>query len=98
VLAGLATAGSIPHVARQGTVTCTPVSGATGAIVMTSLTGAPITLPLGGVTIITVTTSNGDVLQENLNNQQQEFNFLSCSSTYMGWNTQPDGGNTIYFG
>jgi hypothetical protein len=98
VLAGLATAGSIPHVARQGTVTCSPVSGATGAIVMTSVKGAPITLPFGGVTIVLVATSSGSVLQENLSNQQQEFTFETCSSTYMGWNTEPDAGNTIYFG
>jgi hypothetical protein len=99
-LADLAITGSIPHVARQqsGTVTCTPVSGATGALVMTSSQGAPITLPFGGVTIITTSSGFPLVLQENLINQQQEFTFVSCSSTYMGWITTPDGSHTAYYG
>jgi hypothetical protein len=98
--ADLAIAGSIPHIARQqsGAVTCTAVSGGTGALVMTSLQGAPITLPFGGVTIITTSSGFPLVVQENLINRQQEFTFVNCSSTYMGWITTPDGSQTLYYG
>jgi hypothetical protein len=65
---------------------------------MTSLQGAPITLPFGGVTLITGTSGTPIVVEENLTNQQQDFIFESCDSTYMAWVTTPDGSNTIYYG
>jgi hypothetical protein len=90
----LVTAGSVPHVARQGTVTCIPVSGVSGPLVITSFQGAPTTLPAGGVPLTIV---NGSLVQDD-NNLNQQFVFESCTSSYMGLYNTIEGPFDIYYG
>ena len=93
-LVGLVTAGSVSHVARQGNVTCIPVKGVSGTLVITSFQGAPSTLPASGVPLAIV---NG-TLQQDGNNLNQQFVFESCTSSYMGLYNTIEGSFDIYYG
>ena len=83
-LAGLVTAGSVPQVARSDfeidiveIISCTPLTGDEGTLVMKSLPSAPTTLPDGGEPLSLV----DNVLQEDDGNDQ--FIFENCTSTFM---------------
>src|SRR5271163_4746894 len=96
-LAGLVTAGSVPQVARSDfeidiveIISCTPLTGASGTLVMKSLPLAPTTLPDGGVPLSLV----DNVLQEDDGNDQ--FIFESCTSTFMNETQSNDGNAAIY--
>jgi hypothetical protein len=76
-------AGNVPQVARSNLeidvveiVSCTPLTGASGTLVMKSLPSAPTTLP-DGVPLSLV----DNVLQEDCGNDQ--FIFENCTSTFM---------------
>jgi hypothetical protein len=94
VLGGLVTAGSVSHIARQGTVACIPVSGMNGTLVITSFPGAPTTLPANGVPLAIV---NNNLQQDN-DSLHQQFVFESCTSNYMGLYNTIEGSLSIYYG
>jgi hypothetical protein len=98
-LAALVAAGSVPQVARSDfeidiveTISCTPLTGASGSLVMKSLPSAPTTLPDGGVSLSLV----DNVLEEDDGNDQ--FIFESCTSTFMNETQSNDGYTAIYYG
>jgi hypothetical protein len=99
VLARLVAAASVPQVARSDfnvdiveEITCTPLSGASGTLVMKSLQGAPTTLPDAGEPLSLV----DNVLQNNDGNQQ--FVFQNCTSRFMNETSTNEGGVAVYYG
>jgi hypothetical protein len=95
-LAGLVTVGGVPYVThkRKEAITCVPVSGATGTLVIISLAEAPITLPAGGLPL----TTDGGILAPDGQNLHEEFVFESCTSNYMGLFTTFQGSFAFYYG
>jgi hypothetical protein len=92
-------AGSVPQVARSDLeidvveiVSCTPLAGASGTLVMKSLPSAPTTLPDGGVPLSLV----DNVLQEDYGNDR--FIFEHCTSTFMNETPSNDGDTAVYYG
>jgi hypothetical protein len=100
-LIGIVTAGSVLHVARQraATVTCTPLSGGTGTLMLFSLPGAPSVLPSGGVPLVTMGPTNGLAnLVVDDNDQRRSFVFQTCKSNFIGASHLVVDHYNIYFG
>ena len=97
-LAGLVAAGSVPQVARSDfeidvveIISCTPLTGASGTLVVKSSPSAPSTLPDGELLSLV-----DNVLQEDDGNDQ--FIFENCTSTFMNETQSNDGNTAIYHG
>jgi hypothetical protein len=92
-LACLVAARSVPQVARSDdvqTVSCKPLNGASGTLVIKSLPLAYLQfqdLPLG---------LRENVLKQDDAREKQHFIFETCTSTFMGETSSNDDG--IYYG
>lgn len=96
VLAGLVAARSVPKVAREDfvvdiveTISCTPLNGASGTLVIKSLQSPDTTSPVPLALV-------DNVLQKADANEQ--FIFENCTSTFMNETPSNDGGIAVYYG
>jgi hypothetical protein len=86
VLVGLVTVGSVSHVPREDSISCTPVQGATGKLQIANLPDAPVGLQMV------------NELQQVAGDPGQRFSFENCTSTYMNLPTVYAGLATVYYG
>jgi hypothetical protein len=86
VLAGLVAAGSVSHVPREDSISCTPVPGGTGTLQMDNPAGTPVELQMV------------NELQQVAGDPGQRFSFENCTSTYMNLTTVYAGLTTVYYG
>jgi hypothetical protein len=90
-IAGLVAAGSIAQVARSddvGTISCTALGGGYGAL---KIEGIPPTWQRSLAVI-------GDTLQNDTLNQNEQFFFENCTSTFMNKPPVIGDGSAVYYG
>jgi hypothetical protein len=92
VLAGLVAAGSVSHVSRSDSISCTPVPGATGILQIYLLSNtAPPPSSFVGLQMI-------NELQQAAGDPGQQFTFENCTSTYMNLTDSSGGLAFVYYG